>query len=487
MDSTTFTVLLAGFLVAVDFVIRVVAIVVIPRNRRPQTAMAWLLAVFFIPYVGFLLFLILGSRHLPKGRRDKQLEINQYIREATEGVELLNHDTEWPGWLEPIATLNRNLGAMPLVGGNSAKLYPRYQESLDAMVEEINRATHYVHSEFYIMALDPTTEPYFDALEAAAARGVTVRVLLDHVASFRSPGYRRTIRRLKSIGVEWALMLPFQPFRGRFQRPDLRNHRKLLVIDGLVAFTGSQNIVDSSYNKRSNLRRGLHWRDLMVRFEGPITAGIDALFVTDWYSETNELLSREPAPTRRLPDGDRIGAQVVPSGPAFEGENNLRLFNSLLYAAQERISICSPYFVPDESMLYAITTAAQSGLDVQLFVSEVGDQPVVYHAQRSYYEELLKSGVRIWLYGAPTVLHPKHFAIDDQVAVIGSSNMDMRSFSLNLEVSVMVRGESFVNELRTLEQEYRENSRELHLDDWLARPFRSQVLDNLARLTSTVQ
>jgi cardiolipin synthase len=149
--------------------------------------------------------------------------------------------------------------------------------------------------------------------------------------------------------------------------------------------------------------------------------------------------------------------------------------------------ICSPYFVPDESMLYAITTAAQSGIDVQLFVSEIGDQPVVYHAQRSYYEELLRAGIRIWLYRSPTVLHPKHFTIDDQVAVIGSSNMDMRSFSLNLEISVMVRGHAFVGELRKLEESYRENSRELILDEWLQRPVFSQVLDNVARLSAVVQ
>ncbi len=486
MDQTL-TLWIVGILVAIDFIIRVVSIIAIPRNRRPQTAMAWLLAIFFIPYFGILLFLLLGSRHLPKSRRDKQEEINEYIREATEGVELLTNEPEWPGWLEPIATLNRNLGAMPLVGGNDARLYPDYLESLEAMTEAIGKAKSYVHSEFYIMALDDTTAPYFDALEAAATRGVTVRVLLDHVASLRSPGYRRTIRRLKSMGVQWHLMLPFQPLRGRFQRPDLRNHRKILVIDGLVAFTGSQNIIDSTYNKRSNLRRGLHWKDLMVRFEGPIASGINALFVTDWYSETDELLTREATPIRDASVKHRVGAQVVPSGPSFAGENNLRLFNSLLYAAQERIIICSPYFVPDESMLYAITTAGQSGLDVQLFVSEIGDQPMVYHAQRSYYEELLKSGVRIWLYRSPTVLHPKHFTIDDQVAVIGSSNMDMRSFSLNLEISVMVRGLSFVSELREIEEEYRRHSRELHLEEWLARPLRSQVLDNLARLTSAVQ
>jgi cardiolipin synthase len=468
-------------------VIRVIAVVVIPRNRRPQTATAWLLAIFFIPYFGILLFLLIGSRRLPKRRRRKQHEINRYIRETTEGMESVRRDGPWPPWLEPIIELNRKLGAMPLVGGNSAHLHPDYVESLLSMTDAVGRATKYVHAEFYILALDKTTAPFFDALEAAAERGVTVRVLLDHVASLRSPGYHHTIRRLKRMGVQWQLMLPVQPYRGRFQRPDLRNHRKLLIVDGFVGYTGSQNMIDSSYNSRSNKRRGLRWKDLMVRFEGPIVAGINALFVTDWYSETDELLLREadrPVDEHRP---DSLDAQVVPSGPGFEGENNLRLFNSLLYAAQERIIITSPYFVPDESMLYAITTAAQSGLDVQLFVSEIGDQPVVYHAQRSYYEQLLRAGVRIWLYRSPTVLHAKHFTVDDQVAVIGSSNMDMRSFSLNLEISVMVRGKSFVDALRTVEADYRSKSRELTLEEWLTRPFASRVLDNVARLTAAVQ
>jgi cardiolipin synthase len=475
------------FLVIADFVIRVLAVVFIPRNRRPQTATAWLLAIFFLPYIGIILFLLIGSRRLPKKRREKQREINRYILETTEGIDKVSRDGSWPEWLEPIIELNRKLGAMPLVGGNSAQLHPNYAESIRAMTDAVGRATKYVHVEFYILSVDKTTEPFFEALEDAVKRGVTVRVLLDHIASLRAPGYRRTIRRLNRIKVTWHLMLPVQPWRGRFQRPDLRNHRKILVIDGVTAYTGSQNMVDTSYNKRSNKRRGLQWKDLMVRFEGPIVAGVNALFVTDWYSETGELLVRES----ELPDfssrPNTLDAQVVPSGPGFDGENNLRLFNSLLYAAQERIIITSPYFVPDESMLYSITTAAQSGLDVQLFVSEIGDQPVVYHAQRSYYEQLLRAGVRIWLYRSPTVLHAKHFTIDDQVAVIGSSNMDMRSFSLNLEISVMVRGKTFVDALRTIEADYRSKSRELTLDEWLSRPLPSRVLDNVARLTAAVQ
>ena len=187
-----------------------------------------------------------------------------------------------------------------------------------------------------------------------------MRVLFDHIACWRSVGYKKMKKRLTKIGVLWHPMLPVQPFRAKWQRPDLRNHRKLVVIDGLVAFTGSQNFIDSSYNLPKNLKRGLHWKDLMVRFEGPIVSGINALFVTDWYSETDELLSRETEDVGHIEHADPMDAQVVPSGPGFEGENNLRLFNALIYAATEKVIITSPYFVPDDSMLYAITTAAQS-------------------------------------------------------------------------------------------------------------------------------
>ncbi len=488
--DVTFPILAAAypiFLLVLDMVIRILAVIYIPRNRRPQTALAWLVLIFVIPVAGIIVFWLFGSRRLPRSRRRKQREINKYILETTEGIEQVTHDSPWPAWLEPIAELNRSLGAMPLVGGNVAAIHTDYEESIKAMTEAVNSAKKYVHAEFYILAFDRTTVPFFDAMRAAVARGVTVRVLMDHIAVLRSPGYARMVIKLRRIGVQWHVMLPVQPLRFKYQRLDLRNHRKILVVDGTIAYTGSQNMIDSSYNKPSNLRRGLHWKDLMVRFEGPIVAGINALFITDWYSETDELLLRENPEVETPVRGGHVDCQVVPSGPGFDGENNLRLFNSLVYAATEKVIITSPYFVPDDSMLYAITTAAQSGLDVQLFASEIGDQPVVYHAQRSYYEALLRAGVRIFLYPSPTVLHAKHFTIDDEVAVIGSSNMDMRSFSLNLEISVMIHGKNFVDQLRLVEADYRAVSRELHLEEWLARPRAAAVFDNIARLSSTVQ
>jgi cardiolipin synthase A/B len=316
---------------------------------------------------------------------------------------------------------------------------------------------------------------------------VVVRVLLDHWANRGKPFYRRTLKRLDAMGAHWHLLLPVQPLRGRYQRPDLRNHRKLLVVDGDVAYMGSQNVTDSSYNLRKNIRRGLHWVDLMVRVEGPVVASINAVFLSDWYSETDEVLTEEIDLFSVKTGPGELDCQIVPSGPGFDFENNLKLFLGLLYSARERIIMVSPYFVPDEALLLAITTACQRGVHVELFVSEEGDQALVYHAQRSYYEALLRAGVTIWMYPKPYILHSKSLTIDDEVSVIGSSNMDMRSFGLNLEISMLVRGEEFVRAMRGVEDTYRTLGRKLTLEEWLNQPLRSTLLDNLARLTSALQ
>ncbi|MDH2443399.1 cardiolipin synthase [Amnibacterium sp. CER49] len=483
--SVSLALTIAAFVL--DLTIRVLAVVFVPKNRRPATATAWLLAIFFIPYAGVIAFLLFGSTRLPRRRRDKQKEINRYILNATEGIDGAIETEAWPPWFASLAGLNRRLGAMPLLSGNTARVFDDYDRSLWAMVEAVETAEHFVHAEFYILSADSTTKPFFDALEAAVQRGVTVRVLYDHIASLRVRGYRRTKKRLTELGAEWHPMLPVQPWLGRYQRPDLRNHRKVLVVDGRVGFMGSQNMIDRTYDRWTNRRRGLRWKDLMLRIEGPTVAALNAIFLTDWYSETNELLQREARQSVAPVGTEDLDCQVVPSGPGFEGENNLRLFNGLIYAAQRKIVLTSPYFVPDDSMLYAVTTAAQRGVSVELFVGEIGDQAVVFHAQRSYYETLLKAGVVIWLYPAPTILHAKHFTIDDDVAVVGSSNLDMRSFTLNLEVSLMVRGRQFVNDLRQVQEGYRRASRRLTLDEWQRRPLRTAVLDNVARLTAALQ
>ncbi|MFJ6533898.1 cardiolipin synthase [Microbacterium sp. NPDC091662] len=486
MTAETWGWWIAAFLLVLDIIIRVTAIIVIPRNRRPTAAMAWLLAVFFIPFVGVFLFLVIGNPRLPRARRRKQDQINEYIAETSEHLHFGTLRPNAPAWFGPIVQMNQKLGALPLSGDNGAHLISDYQESLDEMAEAIRTAQEYVHVEFYILQSDTSTDNFFRALEEVCARGVEVRVLLDHWANRGKPRYKQTIARLNAMGADWHLMLPVQPLKGKMQRPDLRNHRKLLVVDGNIAFLGSQNITDSTYNLPKNIKRGLHWVDLMVRLDGPVVLSVNAIFVADWYSETDTVLEGIDIAHANIGSGD-LDCQVVPSGPGFEVENNLRLFLSLLYSAKKKIMIVSPYFVPDEALLLAVTAAVDRGVHVELFVSEEGDQAMVYHAQRSYYEVLLKAGVRIWMYRKPYILHTKTLTIDDEVAVIGSSNMDMRSFGLNLEVSMLVRGEEFVAEMREVEDKYRSLSRELTLEEWMQQPLRSTVLDNLARLTSALQ
>jgi cardiolipin synthase A/B len=282
-------------------------------------------------------------------------------------------------------------------------------------------------------------------------------------------------------------MLPLQPLKGHWRRPDLRNHRKLVVIDGRVGHTGSLNMIVDNYHKKANVQKGLHWHELMARFRGPVVRALDAVFVTDWYSETKDLLPLDYSPVVLGEEPGRLDAQVVPSGPSFENDNNLKLFAAVIQNARERISITSPYYVPDETIQMALVTAGSRGLDVELFVSEIGDQFMVFHAQHSYYRALLEAGVRIYLYPGPSILHAKHMSVDDLVTVVGSSNMDIRSFDLDLEVTLMTCGRDLAEQMRAVEDEYRAVSRELTLKEWSRQSFRHGVVDGLARLTSAVQ
>lgn len=489
MDTYAATNLAWIIAVLVNFAIVIAALIILPRRRKPTAAMAWLLAIFLIPYVGIILFLLIGSFRLPPKRQRAQQEVDAIIAERVAGREEPAEAATWPLWFQRVVDQNRHLTALPAVGGNSATLLGDYQGSIDAMAAEIDTATSFVHVEFFIVAWDDTTRGFFSAMERAVARGVTVRLLADHLPSAKVAGSKETFAELDRIGVKWAWMLPVMPFKGKYQRPDLRNHRKLVVVDGRVGFMGSQNLIARTYDSPKNIKRGLQWQELMARLTGPVVASVNAVFLSDWMIETGELVDSEHVPAaelERTTGDDALVCQVVPSGPGYPTENNLRMFLSLIYGATDKVIITSPYFVPDEAMVYAITTACQRGLEVQLFVSEIADQWLVGHAQRSYYSDLLEAGVRIFYYPAPYILHAKHMSIDDDIAFIGSSNMDIRSFSLNAESSLLVRGRSFVTAMREVEQGYRDAGRELTLEEWRREPLKSTFFDGLARLTSAV-
>lgn len=476
--------IIAGATVAAGFLLKVVALGVIPADRRPSSGMAWLLTIMAAPWFGAVAFLFLGRTNLGRKREARHWEARDAVLRSSLLTEAASPvPPGLPAYVDTAVHLNHQLGAFPLKAGNTAELISDYARAFQQMAERIDDAESFVDVEYYIAAWDDVTAPFFEALGRACERGVKVRLLLDHLGSSGLPGYRDFTKRLTATGIEWHEMLPVRPLRGRFRRPDLRNHRKLVVIDDQIAFVGSQNLTEPGYNKPKNHKAGRHWVDLVAEVHGPVVASVAAIFDQDWYVETGEAIEH---PTLPEPGGN-VSCQLVPSGPGYQQENNLRLFNTLIYGATKRVSLTSPYFVPDESLLYAVTTAAQRGLDVELFVSEEADQFMVGHAQASYYRALLRAGVRIWMYPAPGILHSKHFTIDDDVAVIGSSNMDMRSFNLNYEISMMMVGGDVVRQMRGIEDDYRAVSRELTLQEWSQRPFRTRYVDTVMRLTSALQ
>lgn len=475
-----------------SWIIVVGSLFVVPRNRRPGSATAWLMLIVLLPYVGLLLFWLIGTPKLSRRRRALQRRIDEQI--AAE-VATIRDDPllaplfapAIPDRYEPFVTLTANLSGMPACIGNTVDLLPDYEGAIRRMTEAVRTAREYVHVQFYIVAMDDTTEPFLRALEDAVARGVTVRMLVDHVGARKFPRRRALEKRMRAAGVDWRWMLPLRPFSNEWNRPDLRNHRKVLVVDGLVAFTGSLNMIDRSYLLRRNRRLGLHYVDLHARVTGPVVAELDAAFHTDWYSETGMALPRPLIPDAASVPRRGTLCQVLPSGSGYDDDNNLKVFVGIIHAARRRLVITSPYFVPDDALMTAITSAAQRGVHVTLYSSAIADQLLVYHAQRSYYEQLLVAGVEIRLLRTPALLHAKHITVDDDIAVIGSSNLDMRSLTLNLEITLLAYDRGVVSALRGVEMAYHMGSDALSLDVWRRRSLGSQLLGNLARLTAALQ
>ncbi|NYF98644.1 cardiolipin synthase [Janibacter cremeus] len=490
LDWAMVAAIVSWVIVATNLALRLIALGVIPGNRKPSTGAAWLLLILIVPILGFVIFLLFGRTDLGKDRHERQLRAKARIRERTGTLSHAQPPPGSPELVTSVVSLNDRLGSLPLVADNGVQVIDDYDEVIRLMTDAVTRARSYVYVEFYITAWDDLTGPLFTAMADAAERGVDVKLLFDHIGSRGIPGYQQMLADLADTSIQWHPMLPIMPLRGRFRRPDLRNHRKILVVDGVVGFMGSLNLTERGYNKPQNHKLGRQWVECMVRVHGHVVAELESVFAMDWYTETDQILAVETreAVSASGPDVvDGVACQLVPSGPGFVAENNLRLFTTLIYSATQRVSITSPYFVPDESLLYAVTTAAQRGIAVELFVSELSDQFMVGHAQASYYRALLEAGVRIHLYPAPYILHSKHFSIDDSVAVIGSSNMDMRSFALNYEVSLMMLGPQIVQRMRQVEDHYRAVSRELLLDEWLSRKPRLRYVDNVMRLTAALQ
>jgi cardiolipin synthase len=464
-----------AFLVG-EWAIRLVMLVVVPFRRTPAAAKGWLLLIFFEPWVGLLLYLLIGRARLPRWQRKRLAELPRAMAGVVD--RLANHPNVFHPEVGPAlsqaVTLAETLGQSPILGGNAVDLLVDYDGTIARLVADIDRAEHHVHLLFYIFADDAATAPVIEALGRAARRGVVCRVLADAIGS-RAP-LRTLAPKLTERGVAIHGMLPISLFPWRKARVDLRNHRKIAVIDGRVGYTGSQNLVTAAY------KQGLAYEDLMVRVTGPVVLELQYVFASDWFLETGEALDGEDVfPGPEIAGG--VPAQVLPSGPAFPTQNNQRLFVALVHGATRRVVLTTPYFIPDEPLLQAMQTAALRGAQVHLVVSEKADQLIVSLAQHSYYEELLEAGVQVHLY-RKGFLHAKHLSIDDSVAVIGTSNLDVRSFALNAEVMLLIYDAGVAARLAAEQERYFAGSRSLTLEEWRQRSFVRKFSQNLARLLS---
>ena len=460
---------------AAEWVVRIAMLVIVPMRRSPEAAKGWLLLIFFEPSLGLVLYLMIGRPTLPAWRLRRQAEFDVL---AQPQIERLAHEPnifhpEVGPTINRAVTLAENLGELPILGGNGAEILAVYDMLIERMVADIDAAHDHVHLLFYIIRDDSTAARVLEALARAAARGVTCRVLADSLGS--RPDFRRMLPRLRSKGIlaEETLRLGFF---GRAGRLDLRNHRKLVVVDGRIAYTGSQNLVDSTF------RRGLDYEELNVRVTGPVALELQAVFAEDWYIETGEFLG-EP---RYFPEpelGGTVAAQVLPSGPGYPRENNQRLIVSLIHAASRHVVITMPYLIPDDALLQALQTAVLRGVEVTLVVPRQMDQILVCLAQRSYYDELLGSGVRVCRYGK-RFLHAKHLSIDQRIAWIGSSNLDIRSFALNAEIIVLLYDSHVCSRLAEEQRRYLMDGEMLERSAWRARRAPIKFAENLARLMS---
>jgi cardiolipin synthase A/B len=484
--TSTWQIVLTVFLV-LEWVIRFVMVFVVPKDRRPSSATAWLLLIMITPTIGSILFAMFGNPKLPKSRRLKQQKVDKLTIKELEGIVESNpallpelDDDHFDG----IAKLSTYLGGLPVMDGNDVEFIESYDEAFKKITATILAAKEYVHLEYFILVLDDSTKSLFEALKRAQRRGVKVRILYDGLVSRRYPGHKKMRAFLKEAGIEVHQMLPLHLLPGKhFSRPDLRNHRKIVVVDGQTAYIGSQNIVDKYYHRKD----GMYYEELVVKLKGPVVWQCNNVFRADWFAETNDPL-RELVEDHDLPQSaGRVKAQLLPSGPSHEHDNNLKLYTSIVHAAKKRVGIVVPYFIPDESFLTAVLAAAQRGVEVTIINSESIDKLLAGHAQRSYYNELLQAGVRVFLYETPAFLHTKQLIVDDKVAVVGSSNLDIRSFELDLEVGIILYDNKVVNKLRDIEDRYLSRSRRVTKKIWAQRRLHHRMLDSLARLTAALQ
>ncbi|MEM6571771.1 MAG: cardiolipin synthase [Planctomycetota bacterium] len=460
------------------FEILLVGRVLMRPHRDPSSRIAWIVVVLVLPVFGCIAYLLLGETSLG-ARRERRL---QAIEEALPPYRQTGPVPETTERFELLARVATSISGMPLVGGNSGALMADSNAAIDAMVADIDAAEGTVHLLFYIWLTDGNGTKVVEALKRAAGRGVTCRAIADWLGSrdlIRSKAWGE----MREAGVPVAGALRFgnpilRPLQGRL---DLRNHRKILVVDHRVTYCGSQNCADPEFRTKPDFAP---WVDAVIRFEGPVARQNQRLWAGDWMVNHDEdVRSILETPVESAADG--IPAVAFGTGPTARFSAMPEMFESLLYATRREAVITTPYFVPDSALLQALTAAGYRGIDVTIVFPARNDSWIVAAASHSTYAELLRSGVKIREYEGG-LLHTKSFTIDDDTTLIGSANMDRRSFELNYENNILFHDRELTAAVRERQEAYLASSREVTLDEVEAWPLTRRLWNNAISMLGPV-
>ena len=457
-----------------------VGTVIFFENRNPEKTVAWLIILAVFPVVGFLLYLVLG-----RNARKHKLFHHKYIggqrlkRVVTAQSRHLTEKEVFFGEVERkkrlVRLLMRNAWA-PLTANNRACVLTNGQEKFAALLEAMRQAKHHIHLQYYIFKNDEIGHETHEILRRKAREGVEVRVILDGLGSRKIP--EDFLDAMRRAGAQLEMFFPLR-FPFVTSKLNFRNHRKIVVVDGRVGFLGGMNIGDEYLSRDPHLG---FWRDTHLQLEGDSVHMLQMTFLNDWYFITRESIEgREYYP---VPDEHgRQLVQVIASGPDSDWESIRETFFTALATAERKIYIETPYFVPDESIIMALKTAALSGIDVRLIVQGIPEYKLTYWASRSYFEELLKAGVKVYKY-YKGILHSKVMLVDDVVGIVGSANMDIRSFQLNFEVSALFYNRGFV---ARLEEDFMQDlacSEQVQYEQFQRRTLSDRFKESGARLLS---
>jgi len=472
---------LSWFLVyfTIGWLIRVSMVpTVLRRQLAPGATWAWLGVVFLHPYIGGFLYIMIGETRLSPRRAELHRSIVAQFRSPGTTSGSSGSVAGLDATYLPMVRQAEKISGMPIRAGNALEFFQTSPQFVDRLVADIDAAKTRVHLLYYILCADETGNRVADALTRAAGRGVGCRVLADAVASrwlFRPGGMAS---RLTDKGVQVAAALPVASLRQGLPRMDLRNHRKLAVIDGALAYVGSHNLINPDYG---GSRVG-PWVDLTARLTGPVVAELESVFCEDWAFESGEMLERL-YPQGPPPIAEGVPMQVVPTGPSPSDETYRRLLLAAIQSARSQLILTTPYFVPDEPALVSLMMAADRGVDVKLLLPQHPDHLFTAAAGRAHFTRLMDAGVKIYLY-KPGLLHTKSATVDNAFALFGSANLDVRSFNLNFELSVLIYDRAVTGQLRDIQSNYLKDSVPLSPKEWSRRSVIKVYTDGAVSLLS---